>query len=244
MYIQRRAFWVRMEVSRGAAYGLGLSQFAIAIGIVIFSPPVKVDVYMPRAYYLNATGGSFLYRTDKAKVHMGLPVTSTSFLAAIFSMVTCKVVEQGMTGQDYQQDVLDQMGMWDTLFWIFCMAAHGIVIVMVCSPVDVFGLVSATAFMSFFVYRMCAPKSQTMNLTQENLNLLGYGLGVLQAAYQITDVRANGVTILMLITALDYCLGHGHTYDRQATIETVSNCRIFYICAGAIGCSVLYATGG
>ncbi len=230
-----------MEVSRGAAYGLGLSQFAIALGIVLFSPPVEVDVYVPRAHS-NASKGEFVVAVERAKVHMGMPVGGAAFLAAVFAMVTCKTQEQGLSGQDFQQDVLDQMGMWDMLFWVFSAAVHGVVVLIVCSPVDAFGALSATAFTTYFLFRACAPKSQAVNLTQENLNLLGYGLGVLQIAYQVTDARANGVSVVALLVVLDYFLGIGHTYDRQATIDTVSHCRIFYICAGAIGCSVLYAT--
>jgi hypothetical protein len=45
----------------------------------------------------------------------------------------------------------------------------------------------------------------------------------------------------MLVVVVDYFLGVGHTYDRQATIDTVSNCRLFYICAGTLGLALLYA---
>ena len=227
-----------MEVSRGAAYGLGLSQFAITLGVVLFFRAVEVTVYVPHAR-LNGTAMSIA--AEGLRVHMGMPVLGVSLLAAIFATVTCKTHEQGLSGQDFQPDVVEQLGMWDLLFWAFCLAVHGVVAVIVSDPVDAYGAVSCTAFMAYFLYRACAPKGQNVNLTQENLNILGYCVGVLQLAYQITDTRGNGATAVMLVVVLDYFLGIGHTYDRQATIDTVSNCRLFYICAAALGTALLYA---
>ena len=230
-----------MEVSRGAAYGLGLSPFAITLGVVLFFPAVEVSLYVPHARQnqttLSITG-------EGLRVHMGMPVMGVSLLAAVFATVTCRTHEQGLSGQDFQPDVVEQMGMWDLLFWGFCLVVHGVVAVIISDPVDAFGAVSSTVFMTYFLCRACAPKAQNVNLTQENLNILGYCLGVLQLAYQITDTRGNGATAVMLVVVLDYFLGIGHTYDRQATIDTVSNCRLFYICAGTVGTALLYAVSG
>jgi hypothetical protein len=52
------------------------------------------------------------------------------------------------------------------------------------------------------------------------------------------------MSAVMLLVVLDYFMGIGHTYDRQATIGTVSNCRLFYICAGTVGTALLYAMSG
>jgi uncharacterized membrane protein len=45
----------------------------------------------------------------------------------------------------------------------------------------------------------------------------------------------------MSVVVLDYFLGVGHTWDRQATIETVTNCRLFYVCCVSFGVAALYA---
>jgi hypothetical protein len=45
---------------------------------------------------------------------------------------------------------------------------------------------------------------------------------------------------VMLVVVLDYFLGVGHTYDRQATIDTVANCRLFYICACSLAIACFY----
>lgn len=232
-----------MDVSRGTAYGLGLSQFAITLGVVLFMPAVHVDVYVPSAQLTNTTD-RLVVRAQGARLHMGMPVLGGSLLAAIFATVTCKAQEQGLMGQDYQPDVVQQMGMWDLIFWAFCLWVHGVVAVIVCDPMDVFGAISSTIFMAYFLYRACAPKGQMLNLTQENLNILGYCLGVLQVGYQLSDTRENGPTVLGLVIAVDYFLGIGHTYDREALIETVSNCRLFYICAGSLGTALLYGMSG
>jgi hypothetical protein len=60
-------------------------------------------------------------------------------------------------------------------------------------------------------------------------------------AYQLTDTRGNGATIIMLLVVLDYFLGVGHTYDRQATLDTVANCRLFYVCVASVSLACLYA---
>lgn len=232
-----------MEASRGTAYGLGLSQCAITLGIVLFSPAVEVDVFVPRAS-LGANHTTIVLASDAARVHMGMPVCAASALAALFATVAYKADEQSLAAQDFQPDVIEQMGMWDALFWTYCMLAHGIVVMLVCDPVDAFGAIVVTVFMAYFLCRVCYPKGQSVNLTQENLNILGYGLGVLQVAVQLTSTRGNGMTALMLMVVLDYFLGVGHTYDRQATVGTVSNCRLFYICAGTVGTGLLYAMSG
>ena len=235
-----------METTRGTAYGLGLSQCAITLGFVLFFAPVQVDVYTPRGSLVggssNRTG--LLVTPQASRVFMGMPVLAASGLAAVFATVTYKVHEQGLSGQDYQPDVVEQMGMWDMLFWAYCVLSHGIVVLLVCDPVDVFGVVSSASFMGYFLCRACYPKGQDVNLTRENLNLLGYGLGVLQLAYQLTSTRGNGMSVVMLVVVIDYFLGIGHTYDRQATIDTVSNCRLFYVCAGTVGTALLYAMSG
>ena len=232
-----------MEASRGTAYGLGLSQCAITLGIVLFSPVVQVDVFVPHGG-LDANQTAVHITYTAARICMKIPVFVVSFLAAVFATVAYKADEHSLAGQDFQPDVIEQMGMWDALFWVYCLLAHGLVVLLVCDPVDAYGAVSATAFMGYFLFRACYPKGQNVNLTQENLNILGYGLGVLQVVAQLTSTRGNGMSTVMLMVVLDYFMGIGHTYDRQATIGTVSNCRLFYICAGTVGTALLYAMSG
>ena len=63
---------------------------------------------------------------------------------------------------------------------------------------------------------------------------------MLQLAYQIPDGQTNGGTVVMLMVVLDYFLGVGHMYDRQATIETIANCRLFYVCTVSLSLAFFY----
>lgn len=232
-----------MEVSRGTAYGIGLAQVAVTLGVVLFFPSADMHMFVPHAQ-VNGTQGRVSWlmseATDVMRVQLGLPVTLASAMAAIFCTITYRTYESGIAGQDFQQEVLDQIPMWDLLFWIYLLLAHAIAVLVVADPVDIYGLIAATCFMTYFMHRACAPKSQVLNLTQENLNIVGYCFGVLMAAYQITNHRPHAPTTLMLLVVLDYFLGIGHTYDRQATIDTVANCRLFYVCVGTLGTAFLY----
>lgn len=234
-----------LEITRGTAYGLALSQCAITLGVVLFTQPVHVDVFVSRPRFNATASGGFSIdpatQMQAMRVFMGMPLLLASALAAVFATVTCQNHELGIAGQDFQPDVLEQLGMWDMVFWAYCLLAHAIVVCVVSDPVDVFGCISSTTFMVYFLYRACSPKSQHINLTQENLNILGYALGILQLGYQVTDTRPNGATVVMIVLIMDYFLGIGHTYDRQATIDTVTNCRLFYICGGTVGMACFYA---
>lgn len=237
-----------MDISRGMAYGIGLSQVAVTMGAVLFSPGVEIHVFLARAHVNESAALDNPVVVDSqfqgVKAHTALPILLASALAAMFSTVTYKTHESGITGQDFQQEVLDQVPMWDLLFWTYLLLAHSIVVVTVADPVDVFGVIASTCFMTYFLHRACAPKSHVLNLTQENLNIVGYCLGVMMAAYQITETRGFGGYVLMMLVVLDYFLGVGHTYDKQPTIDTVGNCRLFYICAGTLGTAVLYVLSG
>jgi hypothetical protein len=234
-----------MEITRGTAYGLGLSQFAVTLAAVLFFPPVDVDVYFLHGHInLTTRGISITPDADMKglRVFMAMPVLLASALAAGFATVTYRIHnELGFSEQDYQAETLGQLGMWDLAFWIYCLLTHTIIIYVISDPVDIFGSISGPCFMVYFLYRVCSPKGQQLQLTQENVNILGYFLGLLQTSYQITDTRDNGATVIMVVVVLDYFLGVGHTYDQQATIDTVANCRLFYVCAGSIALAFLYA---
>jgi exosortase/archaeosortase len=227
---------------------VGFSQVAVTLGIVLFFHPVDVDVYLVRNHINLTTAGLSLdpaKDTEASKLFVAMPLLLSSILGACFASMTYQGYESGMAGQDYTPDSLEGIGMWNLAFWLYCFLAHGIVVLIVDDPVDAFGAVSATSFMVYFLYRACYPKpGHSINLTQENLNILGYALGVMQMAYQLTDTRRNGGYVIMMVLVLDYFLGLGHTYDRQATIDTIANCRLFYVCAASLSLSLLYALSG
>jgi hypothetical protein len=205
---------------------------------------VDVDVYIVQGHINLTTRGLSVDASEDfqgLRVFMAMPLMMASLLAAVFSTATYKTYEMGFANQDFQQEAMNEVGLWDLMFWVYCLMIHAIVVLIMGDPVNVFGAVSATCFMVYFLHRACAPKGQHLNLTQENINILGYCVGVLQMAYQLTDTRSNGSMVVMVVVVLDYFLGVGHTYDRQATLDTVANCRLFYVCVTALSLSCLYA---
>ena len=235
---------VEMDVSRGTAYGVCVSQCALTLAVILFCPRVDVDVYAVQGHINSTTRGLSVDPVSDFKglrVFMAMPLMLSSLMAAFFSTVTYRAYEQGFADHDYQQEVMSEVGLWDLLFWVYCILAHAVVVFIISDPVDIFGALSSVSFMVYFLYRACAPKGPNLSLTQENINILFYCLGVSQMAYQLTDTRGNGATIIMLLVVLDYFLGVGHTYDRQATLDTVANCRLFYVCVASVSLACLYA---
>ena len=236
-----------LEVSRGTAYGVGFSQCAVTLGVILFFPPVDVDVYIVRVH-INITERTMLFDSPDdvrgERLFMAMPVLLCSFLTASFTTITSNGYDAGFAGQDYSPDALEEASMWNLVFWLHCLLAHFIVIFIISDPVDIFGSIASATFMTFFLYRVCYPKGHSLSLTKENMNVLGYSLGLLLSVYQITAVRDNGVYVIASMVVLDYFLGLGHTYDRQATLDTVANCRLFYICAVSLSLAFLYAISG
>lgn len=236
-----------VDVSRGTAYGVGFSQCAVMLGVILFFPPVDVDVYLFRVH-LNITSRTVVVDPGKdvegERFFMAMPMLLCSLMAAGFSAMTYNAYEAGFGGHDYVPEALEEASMWNLVFWMHCLLVHGIVVFVISDPVDVFGAVSATSFMVFFLHRVCFPKGQSVSLIRENLNILGYSFGILLAAYQITGTRDNGSYVIAMVVVFDYFLGFGHTYDRQATLDTVANCRLFYVCAVSLSLALLYAMSG
>jgi len=232
-----------MDGLKGTVYGFCFSQCAITLGVVLFFPPVHVEVYTVLETFVNNT--LVLPHKDAVTVttvNMAIPVLVASCLAGCFASVTYHAHEQGLNGLDFQDETVEAAGVWDLNFWAFCLLLHMDLILMFTNPADLFGAIAATSFMVYFLYRACAPKSQVVNLTRENLNLVGYCIGLALVGVQIPRAYGQVTTLVMLMVVLDYFLGIGHTWDRQATIETVTNCRLFYVCCGCVFLLIMYCT--
>jgi hypothetical protein len=236
-----------MEVSRGTAYGIGFSQCAVTLGVILFFPPVDVDVYHVQGH-INLTTRVLLVDPAKdirgVRIFMSMPTFLSSLLAASFSTMTYHAYDMGFAGQDYNVEALEQSSLWNLTFWLYCLLVHGVVALIVMDPVDVFAAVSGTCFMVFFLHRICYPRGSVLNLTQANLNVLGYCLGMAQIGYQITDARPFGCYAIMMLLVFDYALGFGHTFDMQATLDTIANCRLCYVCIISLSLAFLYAISG
>lgn len=92
---------------------------------------------------------------------------------------------------------------------------------------------------------MCAPPAYgnvTPTQTQGNLNTLGYAVGVFVVCRNIpSGLGSPRVGCLLGFSILDGVMAMGHTCDREATMETVTNCRLFYVCAQSLALCGVYA---
>ena len=179
------------------------------------------------------------------QLELGLPLLFMSCLAMVFSSVTMSLSESGVLQQDYTPDSMEQAALWDFLFWLYFLVSHLISALILTTPVDLYAVMLGVVFLVYFTHRGCAPRQRTATtVTKENLNILGYGLGIVIIAYNIPDGNTERSACLVVILMLDYALGMGHTFDLEPTMDTVANCRLLNICAVSLCMCCLYAVSG
>lgn len=104
-----------IDVSRGTAYGLSLSQAALALGCALFFPAVRVQVFAPEAVIANGTlaaqGG--LAASGVAEFGMGLPLLVSSACTMWFSAATLALQDQNALEGDYVRESLESAGVWE-----------------------------------------------------------------------------------------------------------------------------------
>ena len=83
----------------------------------------------------------------------------------------------------------------------------------VMSPVDLYASSMVSLLTVYFLGRLCAPRCSQLNMTQENMILLGYCAGLAVAGYNIPDAHADWGVALIAAIVLDYnattCWGWG-----------------------------------
>jgi hypothetical protein len=240
-----RPLYEMMEVTRGTAYGLAMSQLLLTLGAVLFFPAPVVELLWP-APVLNGTrlaAAGPLLDGRASGLYLALPLLVSSGLVVLYSTTTLGLSEQGALGADYTQDALDQAGMWDALFWAYALCSHLLLGAALLTPVDAYALALSVCLQLYFLRRGCAPRGRELSLTHENLSMLGYFLGVALAAYCVPESPVAGprLTCLFVLLIMDYFAALGHTWDREATLDTITNCRLFYVCASSMGLAALYA---
>jgi hypothetical protein len=229
--------------SRGVLYGLGFAQVALTLGCVLYSPPVIVYVYHASVSLKNQTLVPSL--VEQSHIHVGPILVFVSLFVAFFTTITYQSNHlpetHGIGVQDYQIEALMELKMWDMMFWLYALSIHCLVVLMLCTPASVFGTILGTLLMTYFLARACAPRGGVVSMTYENFNLLGMGLGFLCVCIQISGAFSNMWFALFLLVASDYLLGIGHVWDSTPTMDTIINCRLFYVCSTMIAVGSLYA---
>ena len=137
-----------------------LAQILATIVILACFPTVTVQVYVCHPQIRN--GSAALDKPspiEGATFHMALPVLVASLLGVVFATNTMGLVEQIESDRNYTQELLDETGLWDALFWAFCTLEHMILVAVVTTPGDAFATALAGLLVTYFLHRSCRPKS-------------------------------------------------------------------------------------
>lgn len=237
-----------MNCGKGAMYGLGVVQLAVAGLMVILYKPASVQVFVYVPCVSNGTLTHACGDTRSGRLGLALPVLAVSAAAAAFVSNTFSLQEAGAISEDvaFGPDALGQTGLWNALFWFVVSGAHAVAVAAACSPVDVFAWALATYLSVSFLARLCAgpefgadgPVSTAVSIA--NANVLGYMAGAGVAFYNVPGEYSNRFVIIFLMIVLDYFLGIGHVWERTPSVETVANCRLFWACSAGFCLAALY----
>ena len=221
---------------------LCLLQVLLILSVIFYYPTVTLEVFITHPSVSNGTLSSQVEHASIFRTSMPFPFMALSCLAALFSSTTASLVQKGVLTQDnhYHYELMLELAPWDLLFWLFCIFLHAIAISILMSPADLYAVLLSILLCIYFLGRLCAPTCQ-VNVTQGNINLLGFCSGLLIAAYNIPDDHAGRPATLVIMLFLDYMLGVGHAWDMPPTMDTVANCRLFYVCCSCLCLCALYA---
>jgi len=122
--------------------------------------------------------------------------------------------------------------------------SHLLFAAMLCTPCDVYGVCLGVAILAYFSHGTCSPQAygqSSPTQTQGNLNVLGYYAGAVVLCRNIPGTFGSARTMCLLgLVGLDCVMGMGHTWDREMSLETVTNCRLFYVCVMSLALCALY----
>lgn len=237
-----------MSCARPIAYGLGLSQAFLMMGVVLIYPAARVQTYVFTPCVANGTltvgglcGSTRVMRVDVSVLCLLASVAATAFVSSSMSLS-----ERGQLQEEcsYCREAVDALGLWDTLFWLTAVVTHAVVVLLATSPGDVFLCGGATYLMVGCLCSLCRPKDAEgapAEAMRVNANLLGYVGGLAVAVAGVPDGYSQRYCLLLLLAVLDYFLGVGHVWDRAPMMETVTTCRVFFACSAALSLTGAYA---
>ena len=220
-----------IDVSRGTAYGLCISQILFTIACILYSPHREIVVYTLK----NPTNTTTLERVE-THVHVQWTFACLSFLAFFFSSQTMHYNDVEVAMSDFNVDFIENNVMWDFMFWVYGLGSHFLLVGIIMQISDVYCLVFCSVLLTYSLYKLCYPRSHQLNMTRENIFMLGYILGI-----YLVFINSQKPDLIVWIVILDYCLGLGHVWDKNATtVDTIINCRLFYICCQSLLLCVYY----
>jgi hypothetical protein len=219
-----------VDVSRATAYGLCMSQIFFTVACILYSPKKEIILYT-----LKSPSNTSDVSVHEMPIHVQGLFGIMSLLAFFFSMQTMNSDEQSYAHVDFNKDFINQNILWDILFWVYSIGSHVLLVGIILSICDVYLLLCSIFIIQYSLYNICQPKEETQNMTKDNTFLLAYVIAIWLILY-----NADRQELILCMIVMDYCLGMGHTWDRQVAVNTVINCRLTYICCQSLVLCVYY----
>ena len=225
---------------------LGVGQFIFACAMTLFYPTVQSEWYVYTPTLLNST------LSGRGKEHgltikLGIPCLFTSLVVVGFTSVTNKGIQSGAISESssYNPEALSEAGPWNVIFWFIVFTIHGIVFTATSSPGDFFGLALCTCVGVYCLQVICSPSHEhnghgPVVSFAANFGFMGYAAALLIAFNLGPPQYPNRYIILFLLGTFDYFLCVGHTWDRAPTMQTIANCRLFYVCCSGLALMAMY----
>lgn len=246
---------------RNAAFTIGVCQMAVMGGMVLFFPSVKVETFVFFPHVSNGTLDTKTTgecNTHVTRIMLGLPCLAMAVAVAAFTSSTYNLIEcEMMPTGEYCKENIENMTVWDALFWFSVTAFHTVCVFAATTPVDLFAGASSAYLMSQFLQRLCAPMihnssdammggggggAHNMQISHTSANVIGFLVGFMLMLYCIPGGPAymNRSSIVMIVAVLDYLMWIGHTMDRSPKMETITSCRLVWVCLASLSLAAVY----
>ena len=235
-----------MSFWRGVVYGLGLSQVFLMLGVELMYPPARVQTWLFTPCVANGTLVHGCGAARPTSFGLQVPCLVAAAAAAVFVSNSYGLAESGrMTNEcTFCQEAVVDLGLWDTGFWVTVALCHLVILLMACSPGDLYLVAWATYLLVSGLWALCRPRDNEQappDPGQIIYNVLAIMAGVGLAAVGVPAGYSDRYVLLIPVVLLDYILGIGHVWERGPTMETVCNCRVFHACFSAVTLAVMYS---
>lgn len=198
----------------------------------MFSPHKEVSVYVLESPQ-NITGDAKIHANN---IHVQMYFACISALALFYAFQTLNYTSSdNMNMMDYSFEFVHENVMWNLMFWVYVCLSHLLVFTIILHVAELYLLLLATLVTTYCLYQACLPRDNNINITRENLFIAGYFLGII-----LVYNNSQRAELLLWVVVLDYFMGIGHTWDKTATVDTVTNCRLFYICCQSLLLCIYY----
>lgn len=228
----------------GIMYFLGMSQFLVVFAVIIFSAPVKMQMFIYSPHTINGTLSHDPGDSKTFSFSLALPLMMLSICSALFVSTTFHLSENGTLkpDQDYSKETLLETGLWDVLFWLLVLLVHLCAILTMDTPVDIYAFAAALFLQMEYIGKICqtSDPEKPRSFVQSNLNVLGLVSGFVIAVYNIPPDGNNRYSIFFLLFLFDYFLCIGHTWDSCPKMITICHSRLLYTIATCLCLASLY----